>query len=129
MTEAHILVLVFLCLLTPLFCVLPYGFMTPPLSGQGGPVTQMIPLLYPSSMYPKTLFECGYSREGEEEDSEEGEDGLVGESGDEYYSVLCASLGCMWLIKWVCEQRVCAYKILYISPDRNGVAVGSNWPT
>ena len=103
--------------------------MPPPPGGQGGPVTQMIPLLYPSSMYPKTLFECGYSREGEEEDSEEGEDGLVGESGDEYYSVLCASLGCMWLIKWVCEQIVCAYEILYISPDRNGVAVGSNWPT
>ena len=50
-TEAHILVLVCLCVLTPLFCVLPYGFMTPPPSGQGGPVTQMIPLLYPSSLY------------------------------------------------------------------------------
>jgi len=34
-------------LLTPLFFVLPYWFMTPP-SGPGGPVTQMSPLLYPS---------------------------------------------------------------------------------
>ena len=48
-------------LLTPLFFVLPYGFTTPP-SGTGGPVTQMSPLLYPSSLYQNTLFDFGYSR-------------------------------------------------------------------
>ena len=100
-------------LLTPLFFVLPYGFMTPP-SGPGGLVTQMIPLFYPSSLYQKKLFEFGYSREGEEEDSEEGGGGLVGKSGDEYYSVLCASLGCMWLIKG-CVSRECVHIRYYIS--------------
>ena len=37
-------------LLTQLFFVLPYGIMTPS-SRPGGPVTQMSPLLYPSSLY------------------------------------------------------------------------------
>ena len=60
-------------------------------------------------------MDTDYSREGEEEDSEEGEDGLVGESGDEYYSVLCASLGCMWLKKWVCMSRECVHIRYYIS--------------